>query len=150
MKASLACIFVWLNFSFHFSFFLLLMVVILYFIFIWVKLFDDFKFANIKYFDEYLTDILNTNLMVVTRSLCVVISDDKIVKAKYKYENTPNSSKIDENILSKYTTSISWWSNSQWRTIWWWIIRLSQFWHPYFWKAFSTVFHFSHVSQFKP
>ena len=43
------------------------------------------------------------NLMVVTRSLCVVISDDKIVKAKYKYENTPNSSKIDENIFSKYT-----------------------------------------------
>ena len=79
------------------------MVVILYFIFIWVKLFDDFKFANIKYFDEYLTDILNTNLMVVTRSLCVVISDDKIVKAKYKYENTPNSSKIDENILSNNT-----------------------------------------------
>ena len=78
------------------------MTVILYFIFIWVKLFDDFKFANIKYFDEYLTDILNTNLMVATRSLCVVISDDKIVKAKYKYENTPNSSKIDENIFSKY------------------------------------------------
>ena len=41
--------------------------------------------------------------MVATRSLCVVISDDKIVKAKYKYENTPNSSKIDENIFSKYT-----------------------------------------------
>ena len=41
--------------------------------------------------------------MVVTRLLCVVIADDKIVKAKYKYENTPNSSKIDENILSKNT-----------------------------------------------
>ena len=100
MKASLGCSFVWLNFSFHSSCFWWWYI---YFIFIRVKLFDDFKFANIKYFDEYLTDILSTNLMVVTRSLCVVISDDKIVKAKYKYENTPNSSKIDENIFSKYT-----------------------------------------------
>ena len=109
MKAS-GCSFVWINFSFHSACFWWWYI---YFIFIRVKLFDDFKFANIKYFDEYLTDILNTNLMVATRSLCVVISDDKIVKAKYKYENTPNSSKIDENIFSKYTTSISWWTNSQ-------------------------------------
>ena len=76
MKASLGCSFVWINFSFHSACFWWWYI---YFIFIRVKLFDDFKFANIKYFDEYLTDILSTNLMVVTRSLCVVISDDKIV-----------------------------------------------------------------------